>query len=327
MQAFALKNFGGPEVLVPVEMPRPIPGPDQLLVHVKACALNRADLLQRRGKYPPPPGESDILGLEISGQIVEMGANVTGFTEGDKVFGLVGSGGYAEYCLLDKDMAMAIPANFSYAQAAAIPEAFLTAQEALFTLGLLDKNQRILIHAGGSGVGSAALQLASQIGAITYTTTGSAEKFDRIKEYANPHIINYKLQDVGAEIMRLTHDQGIDVIMDFIGASYLSTHLQILRINGRLILVGLMGGHETQVDLNIIHKKRLQLKGLIMRSRPLAEKRLITKHFKERWLPLFSNGQLHPVIDSIFSFSDAALAHEYMEKNLNVGKIILTLDA
>ncbi len=326
MQVIALKQFGGPEELILAEMPQPIPGADQLLVHVKACALNRADLLQRRGKYPPPAGESTTLGLEIAGQIVGMGANVSGFGVGEKVFGLVGGGGYAEYCLLDQGMAMQIPENFTYAQAAAIPEAFLTAQEALFSLGQLCHHETVLIHAGGSGVGSAALQLASQVNAKVYTTTSTVEKFDRIKEFANPTIINYKQQDIATEIMRLTDNRGVNVIIDFIGASYLKEHLQILQDAGRLVLVGLMGGHETQIDLNTVHKKRLQIKGLTMRARPLGEKRLLTKHFKERWLPLFSQAILQPVIDSIFPFQDVRLAHEYMEKNLNVGKIILSLE-
>jgi putative PIG3 family NAD(P)H quinone oxidoreductase len=325
MQAISLRHFGGPEVLTPSELPQPIPGPDQLLVHVKACALNRADLLQRRGKYPPPPGESDILGLEIAGQVVGMGSNVTGFGCGEKVFGLVGSGGYAEYCLLDQGMAMQIPENFSYAQAAAIPEAFLTAQEALFSLGQLSQYETVLIHAGGSGVGSAALQLAAQVNANVFTTTSTADKYERIKAFGLPTIINYKQQDVAAEILRLTHDKGVNVIIDFIGASYLPAHLRLLQDAGRLVFVGLMGGHEAQIDLSTIHRKRLQLKGLIMRGRSMAEKRLITHYFKERWLPLFSQGMLQPVIDSIFPFKDANLAHEYMEKNLNVGKIILSL--
>ena len=326
MQVIALKHFGGPEVLISTEMPQPIPGPEQILVHVKACALNRADLLQRRGKYPPPKGAPETLGLEIAGQIVAMGANVTGFGCGEKVFGLVAGGGYAEYCLLDQGMAMQIPENLTYAQAAAISEAFLTAQEAMFSLGELAPDETILIHAGGSGVGSAALQLASQVTTNIITTTGSVEKFDRIKEFANPAIINYKEQDVGAEIMRLTDNAGVNVIIDFVGARYLSMHCQVLQTAGRLILVGLMGGHEAAIDLNILHKKRLQIKGLIMRARPLLEKREIAQHFSQRWLPLFGTGKLQPVIDSIFPFHDVVLAHAYMEQNLNVGKIILSLE-
>jgi NADPH:quinone reductase-like Zn-dependent oxidoreductase len=239
---------------------------------------------------------------------------------------LVGGGGYAEYCLLDQGMAIQIPENLTYAQAAAIPEAFLTAQEAMFTLGQLAKDETILIHAGASGVGSAALQLASQITANIITTTGSVEKFARIKEFANPSIINYKEQDVGGEVMRLTDDAGVNVIIDFVGASYLAMHCQILQTAGRLTLVGLMGGHEALINLNIVHKKRLQLKGLIMRARPLLEKRKITEQFCQRWLPLFATGKLQPIIDSIFPIEEAALAHAYMEKNLNVGKIILSLE-
>jgi NADPH:quinone reductase-like Zn-dependent oxidoreductase len=190
MHAVLLNGFGGIDVLTIADIPQPIPGPEQVLVNVKACALNRADLLQRRGKYPPPAGESDVLGLEIAGQIVAMGANVTGFGIGEKVFGLVGSGAYAEYCLIDQGMVVPMPENLSYIEAAAIPEAFLTAHEAVFTLGQLQKHESILIHAGGSGVGSAAIQLAQQVHATVFTTVGSAEKAARIKDFGVREIIS-----------------------------------------------------------------------------------------------------------------------------------------
>jgi putative PIG3 family NAD(P)H quinone oxidoreductase len=323
MRAVTFDQFGEPSVLTLSEIPQPIPGPEQLLVHVKACALNRADLIQRRGKYPPPPGESDILGLEIAGQVVAMGENVTGFGTGEKVFGLVGSGAYAEYCLLDQGMAMPMPEHLSYEEAASIPEAFLTAQEAVFTLGQLHAHESILIHAGGSGVGGAAIQLAHQAKAFVYTTVGSQEKADKIKHGGADVIINYKQQDFAEEILQHTKNQGIQVIVDFVGASYLAKHLRILQSGGRLSLVGLMGGTQADIDLGIIQKKRLQIKGLAMRTRPLAEKRLITQHFKEKWLPLFANGKLKPMIDSVYALQDVVAAHESMEANANVGKIVL----
>jgi putative PIG3 family NAD(P)H quinone oxidoreductase len=326
MRAITLNTFGGPEVLTQTVMPQPIPGPNQLLVQVKACGLNRADLLQRRGKYPPPPGESDILGLEMAGNITAMGKDAEGFGIGERVFGLVGSGAYAEYCLIDQGSAMPIPQHFSYIDAAAIPEAFLTAQEAVFTLGQLLPYESILIHAGGSGVGSAAIQLARQVNATIYTTTGSLGKMAKIKSFGADHIFNYKEQDFMAEIFQATQNRGVNVIIDFIGAEYLAQHLQLLQTDGRMSLVGLMRGRTAEVDLGLIHTKRLQLKGLTMRSRSLEEKERITRHFQQKWLPLFVSGQLKPVVDSIFPIHRVQGAHEYMESNLNIGKIILSFE-
>jgi putative PIG3 family NAD(P)H quinone oxidoreductase len=323
MKAIILKKFGGPEVLEVGEVSQPEPGPEQILVRVKACALNRADLLQRRGKYAPPPGESDILGLEIAGDVAQLGANVKDYKIGERVFGLVASGAYAEYCLLDQGMAMRIPEKFSYPEAASISEAFLTAQEAVFTLGQLQPKESILIHAGGSGVGSAAIQLARQVGAKIFTTTSDETKSAKITAFGADEILNYKNQDFAAEILRFTHNEGVNVIIDFVGAEYLAQHLRLLQTAGRMTLVGMMGGSKTEIDINLILVKRLQLKGLMMRLRPLAEKRLITQHFQEKWLPLFSNGKLVPVIDSVFDYKDVQAAHKHMESNRNVGKIIL----
>jgi len=325
MHAITFKQPGEPSVLMLTDVPQPIPGPEQLLVHVKACALNRADLLQRRGKYPPPPGESEILGLEIAGQVVAMGKNVVGFGIGERVFGLVGGGAYAEYCLIDQGIAIPIPEKFSYVEAAAIAEAFLTAQEAVLTLGQLNANESILIHAGASGVGSAATQIAHQANAMVYTTVGSSEKMAKIKNFGAHAILNYKETDFAAEILRLTNNRGVNVIIDFIGATYLQSHLEILQPGGRLIIVGLMGGTKTEIDLRLLQQKRLQLKGLVMRMQSIPEKRLIVKRFQETLLPLFMNGKLRPIIDSIYPFNEVQTAHNHMENNANIGKIVLDL--
>lgn len=320
MRAITLKHFGDPDVLVVSERPIPTPEANQLLVRVKASALNRADLLQRRGKYPPPPGESDILGLEIAGEVAALGADVTNFNVGDRVCGLVGGGAYAEYCLIDHKVAMPIPTHLSFTEAAAIPEAFLTANEAIFTLGNLQQNDSILIHAGGSGVGSAGIQLAHQVNARVFTTIGSPEKMEKVKRLHPEKIINYKQQDFAIEI-----PEGVHVIIDFIGASYLSQNLHTLKPNGRLVCVGLMGGSKTEIDLSRVQTLMLQIKGLRMRTRSLAEKREITQRFQERWLPLFQDGKLTPVIDSVFEFENVKAAHQHMESNANVGKIVLTI--
>lgn len=325
MQAITLKHFGNPDVLTFSELPTPTPGPEQLLVRVKATALNRADLIQRRGKYPPPPGESEILGLEIAGEVVAIGDHVLEYKIGDAVFGLVGSGAYAEYCLIDHKVAMPIPEGLSFVEAAAVAEAFLTANEALFTLGNLQANENILIHAGGSGVGTAGIQLANQVNAHVFTTVGSTEKIKKLNSFHTDAIINYKTEDFANEIQMFTQQQGVDVIIDFIGASYFEKNMRLLKPNGRLICVGLMGGATAEINLDRVLRQRLQIKGLVMRIRSLADKRAIAQRFKERWLPLFSTGQLKPVIDSVFSWKDVQKAHQYMEDNLNFGKIVLEI--
>ncbi len=318
MRAITQHSLGDPDVLILVELPTPTPEADQLLVRVKATALNRADLLQRRGKYPPPPGESTVLGLEIAGDVVAVGDNVTRYQINDRVMGLVGGGSYAEYCVINQDVAMPIPASLSYEEAAAIPEAFLTASEALFSLGNLQPAETVLIHAGASGVGSAAIQLAKAIGATVYTTVGSLEKKTLALKLGAEKAILYKEENFPEQI-----PEGVDVIIDFVGASILMQHLRLLKINGRLICVGLMGGKNTEIDLTPIQKNRLQIKGLSMRTRPLSEKQQISQHFIQKWLPLFSNGILQPIIDRVFPFDHVQQAHERMEKNENRGKIIL----
>lgn len=307
------------------EIPAPKPNPEQLLIRVHATALNRADLLQRCGKYPPPPGESTILGLEIAGEIVKLGANVQGFQIGQRIFGLVGSGGYAEYACIDQGLAMPIPENFSYVQAAAIPEAFLTANEALFTLGNLNSSETILIHAGASGVGSAAIQLAHQTGATVFTTVSSAEKAAQVTALGANNVINYKEQDFSTIIKELTQDKGVNVIIDFIGASYLEKNLASLCDNGRLVCVGLLGGTKAEINLATVLTKRLQIKGLVMRHRSIADKRAITQRFMATQLPLINKGLLQPVIDTVYPLAKAQQAHEHMESNANIGKIILEI--
>jgi putative PIG3 family NAD(P)H quinone oxidoreductase len=323
MKGIIKTGDGGPEVLKLAEIPAPIPGATQLLINVKATALNRADTLQRRGLYPPPPGESDILGLELAGTVEAMGAEVTGFKRGERVFGLVGGGGYAEQAVLDYRMAMPIPEGWSFEQAAAVPEVFFTANETLFTLGGLSAGETVLIHAGGSGVGTAGTQMAHQAGARVFITAGTAEKITKSKMLGCTEGINYKAHDFAEEIMRLTGGEGVDVIQDFIGAPYLERNLSILKPRGRLVIVGLMGGATGEVNLGVILRKRLQIFGSVMRPLPLEEKIRITQRFMDTWLPLLREGKIKPIIDTVMPLSQAGEAHEYMEANRNFGKIIL----
>lgn len=325
MRAVKQKGAGGPEVLEVCEVAAPEPGPEQILVRVRASALNRADTLQRKGMYPPPEGESDILGLELAGDVEAWGDGVQGFSKGQRVFGLVGGGGYAEYALIDHQMAMPIPEGWSYTEAAAVPEVFFTANETVFVLGALLGSESVLIHAGGSGVGTAAIQMAGHIGAKVYITAGSEQKIERAMALGADAGINYKTDDFAEEIMRLTDSQGVDVVEDFLGASYLSRNLSVLRSGGRLVLVALMGGAKAEIDLGRVLRNRLQIFGSVMRSRSLEDKRAITSRFRERWLPPLIEGRIKPIIDSVFPLENVVLAHEAMEANKNFGKIILAI--
>lgn len=326
MKGITLNGFGGPEVLTLADVPAPTPGPDQVLVRVRASALNRADTLQRLGQYPPPPSESELLGLELAGDVESWGPGVSGFKKGQRVFGLVGGGGYAQYALIDKEMAMTIPDGWSYEQAAAVPEVFFTANETIFVLGELKPGESILIHAGGSGVGTAGIQMAHHIGAKVYFTAGSADKIAKAKALGAEAGINYKTHDFAEELKRLTNGAGVDVVEDFLAASYFQRNLDVLRPGGRLILVALMGGNMTEVNLAQVMTKRLQIKGSVMRSRPLQDKREITRRFRERWLPELAAGRIKAVIDSVYPLADAAAAHTAMDANRNFGKIILKVD-
>ena len=271
MKAIIATGDGGPEVLRLGEIPSLTPSPAQLLVNVKATAVNRVDTIQRKGAYPVPPGESAILGLEIAGTIEGMGDETTGFMPGDRVFGLIGSGGYAEQAVIDYRMAMPIPDGWSFEQAAAIPEVFFTASETLFTFGGLSTGETVLIHAGGSGVGTTGTQMAHQMGARVFITAGSAEKLERSKALGCTEGINYKEADFAEEVMQLTDGEGVDVVQDFIGAPYLERNLSILKPRGRLVVVGLMGGGIGEIDLGLVLRKRLQIFGSVMRSLPIEK--------------------------------------------------------
>jgi putative PIG3 family NAD(P)H quinone oxidoreductase len=325
MKAITFDAPGNPEVLHLAAVPDPTPGPEDLLVRVRASALNRADTLQRRGNYPPPPGESEILGLELAGEVEAVGSAVRGFSAGDRVFGVVGGGGYAEKALIHSQMAMRIPEAWSFETAAAVPEVYFTANETLFTLGELTQGETVLIHAGASGVGTAGLQMAKQAGARVFVTAGSAEKIARCTELGADAGINYKEEDFAERVMALSDKAGVELVQDFIGAAYWDRNLRCLKVAGRMVMVGLMGGIKVEANLNVIMAKRLRIMGSVMRSQPLQNKIAITRRFQERWLPLLESGVLKPVIATSFPLADAAAAHRYMEENRNVGKILLTI--
>ncbi|MDZ7360892.1 MAG: NAD(P)H-quinone oxidoreductase [candidate division KSB1 bacterium] len=307
----------------PAEVPTPKPAPDAVLIKIYATAVNRADLLQRRGLYPPPPGESDLFGLEAAGVIVEKGDHVQNWQLGDRVCCLLGSGGYADYVAVHQDLLLPIPAHLSFEQAAAIPEVFYTAFVNLFLEGELQAGESLLIHAGGSGVGTAAIQLAKQAGAKIFITAGSEEKIQRCLSLGADFGINYKTEDFAERIFQLTGQKGVNIILDGVGGKYLSPNLSLLQWQGRLVLIGLLGGAKAEIDLALVLRKRLRVIGSVLRSRSLAEKVAITAAFKEKVLPLFLNRQIHPVIDSVFSLAEVDKAHAHVAANKNFGKVVL----
>ncbi|WP_299756195.1 NAD(P)H-quinone oxidoreductase [uncultured Pontibacter sp.] len=323
MKAILVKQPGGPEQLALGNYEQPLPEPHQLLVKVHATALNRADTLQRQGKYPPPKGASPLLGLEIAGEVAEAGINCTRFKKGDKVFGLLPGGGYAEYAVIDEAMAMPMPANLSMEEAAAIPEVFLTAWQALVWLGKLGSGERALIHAGASGVGTAAIQLARALKAEVLVTA-SQQKLQACLDLGAQKAIDYKKASFNDEVLAYTNNEGVDVIVDFIAGPYFNQNLDCLRLDGRLvILASLGGGKVSEVDLRKILTKRLQVMGSTLRSRTKDYQVKLTEDMSRFALPLFKEGKLKPVIDSVYSWEEAAEAHRYMEQNKNIGKIVL----
>ena len=326
MQQVTLPAYGGPDVLTMADAPEPEAGPGELLVRVRAAGVNRADCLQRAGTYPMPPGLGNVPGLEISGEIVDIGAGVEWFAPGDRVFGLVAEGGYAEYALVDAGLAVPIPENWSFVEGAAVIEVFCTANETVFELGGLREGQSILVHAGASGVGTAAVQMAKQVGATVHFTAGSRAKVDRVLALGADYGILYKTEDFVEEVLRNTRGEGVDVVEDFIGADYLARNLSVLKPAGTLLLVGLMGGQVTPFDLGGMLRKRLSIRGFTLRAQPVENKRAIVGRFRERWLPLLAAGSIRPIIHASVPFAEVRRAHEMMEADENFGKIILTLD-
>lgn len=324
MQAIVIREFGGPEVLELRDVEAPTPGEHQVRLAVHATALNRADLLQRRGMYPPPKGESDILGLECSGVVDGLGPGVTKLKHGDRVMALLPGGGYAEHVVIHEDMAIPIPGGMSFEEAAAIPEAFLTAQEGLFGLGGLEPGQTVLVHAAAGGVGSAGVQLARLAGGRVIATAGSAEKLELVKRLGADLCVNYKTQDFAVEAKKFA-PLGVNLVLDFVGGSYWDKHAQCLAIGGRCVVIGVLGGAMANVNLALLLMKRHQILGLVMRSRPLVDKIRITQQFIRHNLPHFPTGDLKPVLDEVFPLVQAQQAHERMEANANSGKIILKL--
>lgn len=300
--------------------------PQDVLVEVKATAVNRADLMQAAGSYPPPPGASPILGLEMAGVVAAAGPEVTGWQAGDRVCALLPGGGYAEQAAVPADMLIPLPDDWSFEMGAAVPEVWLTAFVNLFQEGSLKPGESVLIHAGGSGVGTAAIQLAREAGAIPFITAGSEKKLVRGRALGAVLAVNYKTDDFYKAVMAATNEFGVDVILDPVGADYLDRNLRALAFKGRLVEIGLLSGAKATIDMGLLLRKRLTLVGSTLRTRPVKEKIALTRSFRDRFWPLLTSGKMTPVIDRTFSIQDAQAAHQYVRENKNIGKVVLLID-
>lgn len=325
MRAIVITGTGGAEVLEVRQVPTPEPQGDQIRVRVRACGLNRADLMQCRGKYPAPKGApADIPGLEYAGEVDAIGPACTGSVKpGDRVFGIVPGGGQAEYLITHERMAVTIPDNLTFEQAAAVPEVFITAHDALETQGELKPGETLLIHAVGSGVGTAALQIARAMGCSVIGTSRTTDKLDRATELGLDVGIDSARTDFAQQVMSLTGGSGADVILDLLGAPAWDGNMKALGVRGRLVVVGLLGGGTTTVDLRALMNKRAKVIGTTLRARPLEEKILATRRFARRVVPWLERGLVQPVVDRVFPFEEVRAAEQRLEANLGFGKIVL----
>jgi len=325
MKAIGVKSGNKTPRLVWQEVGDVSIGSGGVLVAVRASAVNRADLLQARGQYPPPPGASDILGLEISGVVSAVSEDVQGWSAGDRVMALLPGGGYAERAAVPSGLLMRLPDDWSFVQGAAVPEAWLTGFLNLFIEGQLAAGESVLIHAGASGVGTAAIQMARAAGAVVFATAGSPEKLEACRRFGAALAIDYQHQDFAVEIKAYSAGRGVDLILDPVGAAYLNRNIEVLAPGGRLVNIGVMGGRRAEIDLGMVLGRSLRLIGSRLRHRPLPEKIGIIQKFEERFWPLLTDGRLTPVIDRVFPITEAGSAHEYVRENRNIGKVILEI--
>ena len=325
MRAVVLTDHGGPEVLRIAEIPAPTPGPEEVLVSVRATALNRADLLERMGMYPNPfPSQHQIPGLEFSGIIESIGERVREWKPGDAVMGIVSGGGYAEKLVIHERQAIRVPYGMDVADAAAIPEVFITAWDALVVQGGLTSGRVALVHAGASGVGTAAIQICRAIGARVIVTC-STSKIAACRHLGADLIVDYTATDFVEAVKTFTKGKGVDTVLDVVGGDYVDRNIACLAVKGTIVQVGTMAGPPPAVNVGALMFKRARIIGTVLRARPIDEKIAISQRFAAEMLPLFDSGALKPVIDSRYAFDDIAAAHEHMGKNANAGKILVEL--
>ncbi|TCT05133.1 NAD(P)H-quinone oxidoreductase [Aquabacter spiritensis] len=323
MTAITIPTPGGPESLVPAERPTPLPGPGEVLVKVAFAGVNRPDVVQRRGLYPPPPGASDIPGLEIAGTVVARGEGAVRYAIGDAVCALVTGGGYAQFCPTPEATALPVPAGLSLREAAAIPETFFTVWSNVFDRAGLKPGESLLVHGGAGGIGTTAIMLGKAFGARVFTTAGSAEKCDACRALGADIAIDYKTQDFVAEVKAATGGKGVNVILDMIGGSYIQRNYEAAAVDGRIVQIAFQEASKAQVDFMRLMLKRLTHTGSTLRARPVTDKAAIARALEEKVWPLIATGALRPLMDEVFPLAEAARAHARMEQSAHLGKIVL----
>ena len=325
MRAITIPEPGEADALVPADVPAPTAGPGQVLVDVVAAGVNRADIMQRKGFYPPPPGASDLPGLEISGRIAALGDGVQGWAVGDEVCALLDGGGYAEQAVVPAAQLLPVPAGVSVEDAAGLPEVACTVWSNVFLTANLQPGQTLLVHGGSSGIGTMAIQIAKQIGARVAVTAGTTDKLDFCRHLGADVLVNYHDEDFVAKVREATDGRGADVILDNMGAKYLERNVDLLAVNGRLVTIGLMGGRKAELDLGKLLSKRAAVIATSLRARPAEEKATIVASVREHVWPLIESGAVRPIIHSRHPLDQAAEAHREMEASTHIGKILLTV--
>jgi putative PIG3 family NAD(P)H quinone oxidoreductase len=327
MTAIEIRSPGGPEVLVPVERPTPTIGAAEVLIRVAAAGVNRPDVLQRQGRYPPPPGTTDIPGLEVAGVVEAIGPGVHDWRPGDPVCALVSGGGYAEYCAAPAPQCLPIPAGMDVAHAAAIPETTFTVWTNVFERGRLVRGESILVHGGSSGIGTTAIQLARAFGARVFATAGSADKCRACESLGADRAINYREADFVAAVKEATGGRGVDVVLDMVGGDYLQRNIEVLGMDGRLVMIGRQRGEKSELDVMPILRRRLTLTGSTLRARSVAEKGALAQAVRQHVWPLFESGAVRPIVHQTFPLRDAAAAHRVMESSAHIGKLVLLVQS
>jgi len=323
MHHIAMEAPGGPEVLVLATGPVPRPATGEVLIRVAAAGINRPDILQRTGNYPPPPGASPILGLEVSGTVAALGAEVAGWHEGDAVCALVAGGGYAEYCVAPAPQCLPVPKGVALVDAAGLPETFFTVWTNVFDRGRLAAGESFLVHGGSSGIGTTAIQLARAFGAHVFATAGSPEKCAVCRDLGAERAIDYRQEDFVAILKEATQGRGVDVILDMVGGPYVEKNLRSLALEGRLVQIAFLQGSKVTLDLAHLMMRRQTITGSTLRPRPVAEKAAIARNLRDKVWPLIEAGKVRPVIDRTFPLAEAAAAHRLMESSAHIGKILL----
>ena len=325
MRAVEIKEPGAPEVLVVAERPMPEPGQGEVLIKVHAAGINRPDVFQRQGNYAPPPGASDIPGLEVAGEIVSGELGASGFKVGDMVCALVAGGGYAEYCVAPIEQCLPIPQGLSMIEAAGLPETYFTVWSNVFDRGALSEGERFLVHGGASGIGTTAIQIATALGHEVFATVGSDERVQAVQSLGATKGINYKTQDFVEEIMAATGGKGVDVILDMVAGDYIARDVKCLADDGRIVMIATLGGSRSSFNANEVMRRRLTITGSTLRPRPVSFKAAIAKQLHERVWPLLSQGRIKPIVHATMPLEHAAKGHAMMEAGEQIGKIILTV--